>query len=136
MLKNDLERNGNNSITALILTYNEEKHIVRCINSLKGICEEIFVIDSFSKDRTVEIAKELGAKVYHHPFENQARQFNWAINNCPITSDWIWRVDADEYVEPSLVKKVVASLQDVSLDVNGIYVNKKPVGGIKLIKDL
>ncbi len=127
MLKNDLERNGNNSITALILTYNEEKHIVRCINSLKGICEEIFVIDSFSKDRTVEIAKELGAKVYHHPFENQARQFNWAINNCPITSDWIWRVDADEYVEPSLVKKVVASLQDVSLDVNGIYVNKKIV---------
>ena len=50
----------NNSIAAIILTYNEEKHISRCINSLKNICEEIFVIDSFSKDRTVEIAKELG----------------------------------------------------------------------------
>lgn len=117
----------NNTIAALILTYNEEKHIARCINSLKDVCEEIFVIDSFSKDRTVEIAKELGAKVYQHPFENQARQFNWAINNCPITSDWIWRVDADEYVEPSLAKEVVASLPDVSLDVNGIYVNKKIV---------
>lgn len=117
----------NNSVAALILTYNEEKHIARCINSLKDVCEEIFVIDSFSKDRTVEIAKELGVKVYQHPFENQARQFNWAINNCPISSDWIWRVDADEYVEPSLAKKVAASLLDVSPDVNGIYVNKKIV---------
>ena len=54
----------NNSIAAIILTYNEEKHISRCINSLKNICEEIFVIDSFSKDRTVEIAKEAGAQVY------------------------------------------------------------------------
>ena len=52
----------NNSIAAIILTYNEEKHISRCINSLKNICEEIFVIDSFSKDRTVEIAKESGAR--------------------------------------------------------------------------
>ena len=52
----------NNSIAAIILTYNEEKHISRCINSLKNICEEIFVIDSFSKDRTVEIAKEAGAQ--------------------------------------------------------------------------
>lgn len=117
----------NKTIVALILTYNEEKHIARCINSLRAACEEIFVIDSFSKDRTVEISKALGAKVYQHPFENQARQFNWAINNCPITSDWIWRVDADEYVEPSLAKKVVASLLDVSSDVNGIYVNKKIV---------
>ena len=94
---------------------------------MKDVCEEIFVIDSFSKDKTVEIAKILGAKVYQHPFENQARQFNWAINNCPITSDWIWRVDADEYIEPALAEKVVNSLLHVSLDVNGIYVNKKIV---------
>ena len=59
----------NNSIAAIILTYNEEKHISRCINSLKNICEEIFVIDSFSKDRTVEIAKESGAQVYQKPLE-------------------------------------------------------------------
>ena len=60
----------NNSIAAIILTYNEEKHISRCINSLKNICEEIFVIDSFSKDRTVEIAKEAGAQVYQNHWKN------------------------------------------------------------------
>lgn len=117
----------NDTIAVVILTYNEEKHIARCINSLRDVCEEIFVIDSFSKDKTVEISKTLGAKVYQHPFENQARQFNWAINNCSITSQWIWRVDADEYVESSLAKKVVASLPHVLADVNGIYVNKKIV---------
>lgn len=119
--------NNSKLISVIVLTYNEEKHIALCINSLKGICKEILVIDSFSKDRTVEIAKALDAKVYQHPFENQAKQFNWAINNCSITSEWIWRVDADEYIDPALAEKVVISLPHVSPDVNGIYVNKKIV---------
>ena len=74
----------NNSIAAIILTYNEEKHISRCINSLKNICEEIFVIDSFSKDRTVEIAKEAGAQVYQNPWKNYATQFNWGMSSLAI----------------------------------------------------
>lgn len=57
------------SIAAIILTKNEEKHIARCINSLKGICDEVFVIDSLSTDRTCEIAEELGAKVYKNPWK-------------------------------------------------------------------
>ncbi|WP_455668829.1 glycosyltransferase family 2 protein [Phocaeicola sp.] len=117
----------NNSIAAIILTYNEEKHIFRCINSLKNICEEIFVIDSFSNDQTIEIAKELGAEVYQHPFINQAQQFNWAIENCPIRSEWIWRVDADEYIEKPLAQKAQKVLEEIPNDVNGIYVNKKIV---------
>lgn len=53
-----------NTIAAIILTKNEEKHIARCISSLKGICDEIFIIDSFSTDKTYEIAESMGAKVY------------------------------------------------------------------------
>ena len=116
-----------NSIAAIILTKNEEKHIGRCIHSLEGVCDEIFVIDSFSTDKTCEIAEELGAKVYRHPFENQAKQFNWAINVCSISSDWIWRVDADEYVEETLAKKVIEKIDALSDNINGIYVNKKIV---------
>lgn len=67
-----------NTIAAIILTKNEEKHIARCINSLKGICEEIFVIDSLSTDRTCEIAEELGAKVYKNPWKNYATQFAYS----------------------------------------------------------
>ena len=114
-----------NSIAAIILTKNEEKHIARCINSLKDVCDEIFVIDSFSTDRTCEIASELGAKIYQHPFENQARQFNWAIKHCSIDATWIWRVDADEYVEPELKHKILNIIPQIHSSVNGIYVNKK-----------
>ena len=118
---------NNTTIAAIILTYNEEIHIERCIRSLQGICEEIFVIDSYSKDRTCEIARGLEAKVYQHPFINQAQQFNWAIENCSIATEWIWRVDADEYVERSLGNKVKVQLENTPNDVNGIYVNKKIV---------
>lgn len=115
----------NNSIAAIILTYNEEKHISRCINSLKNICEEIFVIDSFSKDRTVEIAKEAGAQVYQNPWKNYATQFNWGLKNCPITTEWIWRIDADEFLEGNLGPTMKKALAECNNEVNGVYVRKR-----------
>lgn len=59
-----------------------------------------------------------------HPFENQAQQFNWAIRNCEIAGDWIWRVDADEYISEELGEKVSKAIGTCEQDVNGIYVNK------------
>lgn len=112
------------SISAIILTYNEQLHIARCINSLKGVCDQILVVDSFSTDDTLRIAQELGAWVVQHPFQNQAQQFNWAIDNCEITGDWIWRVDADEYIAPELGSQVVDAIAHCEAGVNGIYVNK------------
>lgn len=114
-----------NSIAAIILTKNEEKHIARCINSLKGICNEIFVIDSLSTDRTCEIAEELGAKVYKNPWKNYATQFNYGVYQCPIQSEWIWRIDADEFLEGNIGIAVKNALSNCSADVNGIYVRKR-----------
>ncbi|MBO5863957.1 MAG: glycosyltransferase family 2 protein, partial [Paludibacteraceae bacterium] len=94
------------SIAAIILTKNEELHIERCISSLKGVCDEVFVVDSFSTDRTVEIAKVLGATVLQNAWKNYATQFNWALANCPIKSDWLWRIDADEYLSGGLGEAV------------------------------
>ncbi|MDD3322994.1 MAG: glycosyltransferase [Paludibacter sp.] len=76
-------------LTAIILTYNEEIHIARCINSLKNIANEVIVVDSYSTDKTIEIAENLGTKVLQNKFVNQAVQFNWALENCPISTDWI-----------------------------------------------
>lgn len=114
-----------NSIAAIILTKNEEKHIARCINSLKGICNEVFVIDSFSADRTCEIAEELGAKVYKNPWKNYATQFNYGVYQCPIQSEWIWRIDADEFLEGNIGITVKNILSNCPTDVNGIYVRKR-----------
>lgn len=115
----------NNSIAAIILTKNEEKHIARCIKSLTGICNEIFVIDSLSTDRTCEIAEELGAKVYKNPWKNYATQFNYGVYQCPIQSEWIWRIDADEFLEGNIGIAVKNILSNCPTNVNGVYVRKR-----------
>ena len=111
-------------ITAIVLTYNEEIHIERCLNSLMPFCKEIWLVDSFSTDKTVEIAERLGTRTVKHEFENQAQQFNWAIENLEINGAWIWRVDADEYISAELGEKVTKAIAECEGDVNGIYVNK------------
>ena len=114
-----------NTIAAIILTKDEEKHIARCIESLKGVCEEVFVIDCFSTDNTKNIAESLGAKVYEHKWKNYATQLNWGLQNCPITADWVWRIDADEYLDNGLGQSVKNTISECSDDVNGIYVRKR-----------
>lgn len=115
----------NNSIAVVILTFNEDIHIERCIRSAQQVTDKIVVVDSYSTDDTCAIAQRMGAVVYQHAFENHARQFNWAIENCDIQAQWIWRLDADEYIEPSLASKALQAIEHIVEDVNGIYVNKK-----------
>ncbi len=115
-----------NLIAAIILTYNEEKHIERCIRSLHGIADEIFVVDSFSTDNTVKIAISLGARVYQNRWKNYASQFNWALLNCPIRSKWVWRIDADEYIEKPK-QPIRGQIEQLPEQVTGIYVKRKIV---------
>lgn len=116
---------SNNSIAAIILTKNEEKHLERCIRSLKGVCDEIIVIDSFSTDRTCEMAEQMGAKVYRNPWKNYATQFNFGVYQCPIQSEWIWRIDADEFLEGNIGLAVKDTVSRCKADVNGVYVRKR-----------
>lgn len=113
------------NIAAIILTKNEEKHIVRCLESLKRVCDDIVVVDCYSEDRTEELAKEHGARVIKHPWKNYATQFNYGVYECGITADWIWRIDADEFLEGDLGKAVKEAIGKCSKDVNGIYVRKR-----------
>ena len=78
------------NISAIILTYNEEIHIRRCIENLLSVAEKIFVIDCFSTDATINICKEYKqVHVIQHEWPgNQAEQFNWALNNCPVKIEY------------------------------------------------
>lgn len=114
------------SISVIILTFNEEKHLKRCIKSLKGIADEIIVVDSYSSDNTVQIAKDMGAKVYQNSWVNYATQFNWALKNCEISSEWVWRIDADEYIEP-LGFSISNYLAKLSPEITGLYIKRKVV---------
>ena len=83
-------------MTIVILTRDEEANIRRCIESVKGLARRIVVVDSGSIDRTLEIAKELGADIYSHEWKHYADQFNWALDNTDIQTKWVFRFDADE----------------------------------------
>ena len=134
-----------NDLSVLILTYNEEKHIQRCIENVKDIATEIFIIDSFSQDKTVEIAKKNGAIVLQNKWpDNHSIQFNWALENCNITTKWVMRLDADEVVSPGLSEEInVELLKDNNikgyiLKRGHIFLGKKMLHGgnypIKLLR--
>ena len=113
-------------ITAIILTFNEELHIERCIKSLLPVCERICIVDSFSTDKTLKIAAELGAEIYQNPWTNNyANQLNWGIQNCNITSQWTMRMDADEYLLPELVSEIKTKFYELKSDINGIELKRR-----------
>lgn len=108
-------------ITAIILTYNEEVHIRRCLENVKQFAKRIIIVDCFSKDKTCEIAKEMGAEVIQHEWPgNQAEQFNWLIDNVSINTKWILRLDADEYLMPDLIAELNEKLPTMDEGVSAL----------------
>lgn len=87
--------------SVVILTYNEEKNIAECLITLKG-SDDIVVLDSFSTDETIEIAKKLNARTYFRKFDNYANQRNFALTEIDYKYDWLLMLDADERMTESL----------------------------------
>lgn len=114
------------NITCIILTKNEEKNIARCLESIKELAERIVIVDSGSTDGTLEIAKGYNADIYHHEFENYARQFNWAIDNVGIKTNWVYRIDADESISEELRKEILEEVvKHNNDDINGFVMKFK-----------
>lgn len=109
-------------ITTIILTYNEELHIRRCLENVCAFSKKVYVIDSPSTDKTVEICKEFpNVEVVVHKYPgNQAEQFNWALDNVQIDTEWILRLDADEYVTPELKHELEVKLPTLSSNVSAV----------------
>lgn len=113
------------SLVVVILTHNEEIHIARCVRSLLPIASTIFIVDSFSNDRTVEIAQSLGAVVVQRKWKNYADQFQWGLGNCGAEFEWVMRMDADEYLESGLQRELIRTLPNITRDIVGIYIQRK-----------
>ena len=94
-------------LTAIVLTYNEEIDLPACLDSLGRLECRIVVVDSGSDDRTADIARQFGAEVFHHEFESQAQQLNWALDNVPMDAEWLLRLDADERITPELADELI-----------------------------
>lgn len=112
-------------LSIIILTYNEEQHLERCISSVCDIATNVYVIDCFSTDHTSKIAISLGAQVYENRWVNYATQFNWALDNVPISTKWILRLDADEVVTDELKLELKTRLHSLPDDVSGIHIKRR-----------
>lgn len=96
----------------ILLSFNSEDTLGATLDRARLVSGEIFVVDSFSKDRTAEIARSHGAIVVEHPFEHYGAQRNWAIDNLPITLPWQLHLDADEWIDDELVAAINALPDD------------------------
>lgn len=116
-------------LSVIILTYNEELHIRRCLDNVKSIAKEIFLIDSFSTDKTLDIAKTYEhVIILQHKWENNhAKQFNWGLENASISTKWILRLDADEYLLPALLIELIDKLPCLDKNITGIVFNRRHI---------
>ena len=121
-------------LVAIILTFNEEQHLARCIGSLEGIATHILVADCFSTDATLEVARAHGARVVQREWVNHATQFNWALTQLDADTDWVLRIDADEVLTPVLVSEIQSRLPELGTDVSGVYWGRRMTFQGRLIR--
>ena len=112
---------GKLPLSVAIITYNEEDIIGRTIESVKDIAKEIIVVDSHSTDRTREIARDLGAKVFEEDWKGYSAQKNSALEKC--TQEWVLFIDADEVVSEELKESIIKELSFPTAD--GYMINRR-----------
>ncbi|ALD92148.1 glycosyltransferase family 2 protein [Cupriavidus gilardii] len=92
-------------VSVLILTLNEEKNLARCLESVSW-SDDVVVLDSYSTDQTLEIARRHGARVFQRKFDNWSAHQNWANENIDFKHKWVYYSDADEVVSPELAAEL------------------------------
>jgi len=112
-------------LTAIILTYNEEQNIESCLKSLQGWCENIFVVDSGSTDATLEICRRYPVKLFAHPYQDHASQWQWILSELPFPPGWILALDADNIVTEKLKTQIEIAVQRNDLSMGGYYIAHK-----------
>lgn len=116
------------------MTYNEEVHIERCINRLKELTAQCLIVDSYSTDATVALAQALGCTVVQHKWLNHAAQFQWALTQLSPDTDWVIRLDADEYFSPAFIDAVKLGLAQLDAEIVGVYCSLRRIFQGKLIR--
>ncbi len=97
-------------LSAFVIVHNEERHLARCLSSLRGLVDEVIVLDDGSTDRTVAIAREAGARVETRAFDDFGHQKQAALELA--TGDWVLSIDADERLTPHLADEIATVLAD------------------------
>ncbi|MES2396780.1 MAG: glycosyltransferase family 2 protein, partial [Bacteroidota bacterium] len=107
-------------LSIVIITFNEEKNIARCLESIQGVGDDIVVVDSFSTDRTEEICKTNGVRFIQHKFDGHIEQKNWAVTQAKYPH--VLSLDADEALDEQLKKEIIEIKNNWQYD--GYYMNR------------
>jgi len=113
------------NLSIVILTYNEELNIKKCLIEAKKLTLNIIIVDSYSTDRTLEICKEYGCDIYQNKFINQAIQLNWALESIEFKTEWILRLDSDEYFLTELIEEMKNRLDTLDESITGIFFRRR-----------
>ena len=109
------------SLSILVMTYNEEANLERCLKSVDGLGDEIVILDSYSVDRTLDIARAMGARIEQFPFDSYINQKTRLIQLAEY--DWVLTIDADEYLSPELKSAIQAAKSETEYD--GYQTNRR-----------
>lgn len=120
-------------IQIIVLTFNEQIHLERCLASVEPLQASVLVIDSFSNDSTEAIAKSRGAKFVSNKFVNQAQQFNFALSLLATDVQWVLRIDADEYLTDELLRSIRAAIHG-SNNYSGYSVKRRMTFGGRIMR--
>jgi glycosyltransferase involved in cell wall biosynthesis len=118
-------KNNFNALSIIVLTYNEEIHIERCLKSASLISNNIYVVDSYSTDKTIEIAKKFTPNIFQGYFGSFSSKLNWAIENLPISTTWTIRLDADELFSQDFIESIYPLIDSQPSNISGIYVRRQ-----------
>jgi len=120
-----LSKHQHSRLHAIVLTFNEEKHIRRCLDSIAAHCDTVTVIDSGSQDKTVEIVKTCGADVLHRDWVNHSVQMNRGIEYVNGRGGWVFRIDADEVFDAGSLRDIREWLNRQEPEVSGVEVDRR-----------
>lgn len=121
-------------LTVIIITYNEEANIRECIESINGVTNNIFVVDSFSNDATKEILNDMDVRYAEYEFITYAHKRNWAQKNNPFKTKWVMHLDADERFTPELTAWFVNEFSEKKKITDGFLFSRKVIFMNKWIK--
>ena len=112
-------------VSVLIPAKNEESNLHACLKSVAR-ADEVFVVDSHSSDRSIEIAESYGAKIVQFNFNGRwPKKKNWSLDNLPFNNDWVLIVDCDERITPELWEEIATAIKDEKYE--GYYLNRRVI---------
>lgn len=113
-------------ITVLVMTYNEEINIEKCLKSVVDWVDELIIVDSYSTDKTLAITQNYTKNIYSHKYDGHPQQWQWALDNIKTKNDWIFAIDADFIVTRELWDELMIKLRKID-DIKGYYIRHRQI---------